>query len=96
MSEAGSKLLSASGEIGAVAGKPVRLFAIHLVSGGTAGVVTLKNNGSSGTAYVTETGTVNTGKTVDYSDAGMFFPNGCYVSFDGNVSRVLASYRQVR
>lgn len=90
----GDKLVLASNavELGVTAGKPIRLFNIHIVSG-TAGIVSIYNNGAGGTLYIKETGTANTGKTIDYGVNGKLFPNGCYVSPDANATSVLCTYR---
>jgi len=90
---AGTKILTADGEATA-ANIPTRVFSIHIISGGTAGVVSLKNNGASGTIYVTETGSINTGKTIYFGTHGMLFPNGCYVDVDANTTSVLLSLRK--
>ena len=88
-SPVGSVLVTADGEL-ISAGVPVRVLNMHIKSsGGGAAVVSLKNNGSSGTAWITETGTVSTGKTFDYGIQGHLFPLGCYVDVDANTTSVL-------
>ena len=91
---AGSVLVTADGET-ISAGKPVRIFNIHIISsGGGAAVVSLKNSGAAGTIYIKETGTVSTGKTFDYGLQGQLFPLGCYVDIDANTTSVLLSARK--
>lgn len=81
----GTKQLTASGEVGDVAGKPIRVFSFSVLSGGTAGTSTLKNGGSSGTTLFTYTcGVISTDNIFDLGAAGMLFPNGCYWTKDTN------------
>jgi len=89
----GSVQLTADGAVG-TSGSPVRIFNMHIVSGGSgAAIVSLYNNTSAtGTAYIKETGTVSTGKTFDYGNGGHVFPSGCFVDVDTNTTSVLISY----
>lgn len=89
---AGTQILTASGAIG-VSAKPLRIFTIHIVCG-TAAIAHIHSGGSGGTATLKETGTANTGKTINYGDQGIYFPAGAYCSFETNVSRVVATYAQ--
>lgn len=74
---------------------PVTVYAVHIISSGaTAAVVTLKNGGSSGTIYMTETGAGSKGVTANYSE-GFYFPAGGYYTADGNQTSVLISYDQL-
>lgn len=67
-------------------GSPVRVFTLHILSDGTAGVAILRNGTSTGgTAYVTETGTVSLGKTINYGTQGIMFPAGCFLDIDTHV-----------
>lgn len=66
-------------------GVAVRVFTLHLISDGTATVTSLRNGTSgSATAYATETGTVSTGKTINYGTQGMLFPAGCFLNVDAH------------
>lgn len=89
----GSKLLTASGNVG-IAGKPKLVYAVHIISGATAGVISLKNNGSSGTLYITGDGVISKGLTVTYGD-GYFFPTDCYCTVDANTNSILVSYDEI-
>lgn len=91
----GSQLVTADLAVG-TSGAVTRVFNIHIISGGGGGaVVTLKNGTStSGTAYITETATVSTGKTFDYGMKGQLFPSGCFVDVDTNTTSVLVAYSQ--
>lgn len=89
----GSAYLSASGAVG-VAGKPKMIYSALLISTGTAGILSLKNNGTGGTLYVKATGTINTGVIFNFG-AGFFFPTDCYCTVDGNTTSVLVSYDEV-
>jgi len=69
------------------AGRPVRVFSVHWLSGGTAGVLTLRN----GTLVSDEiryqkTGTINDGHTEDFGKTGIFFPDGLFIDVDANVT----------
>lgn len=88
----GSTYLTASGAVG-VAGKPKLVYGAHILSGGTAGVLVLKDNGSSGTIYIKLTGTISTGAYFNFGE-GIFFPDDCYCTVDGNTTSVLVSYSE--
>lgn len=89
---AGTKQLTASGEVGAT-GKPVRVYSFSVLSGGTAGTSTLKNNGSSGTTLFTYTcSTVSTDNIFNLGTAGMLFPLGCYWTKDTNSTDIKVNY----
>jgi hypothetical protein len=83
-----------AGEVGA-AGKPIRIKMLHFISDGTAGVTSLKNNGTSGTIHVTETGTINTGKTFFYGEDGLLFPLGCWVANDSHATNYTVVCKKV-
>ena len=70
-----------------------RVFNIHLVSG-TASVIKLFDNGISGTLKIQETGTMATGKTIDYGVNGKIFNNGVFVQTDANLVTASISLRQ--
>ena len=87
----GSQLITADGVVG-TSGLPVRIFSIHIISG-TAAVVSLKTGAATcGAIWVTETGTLNTGKTFNYGEQGLRFPAGCFVDVDANTTSVLVTY----
>lgn len=91
---AGTVLITADGAVG-TAGAGTRVFFIHIISGGTAAVVSLRNGSAvSSTIYVTETGVVNTGSTKPYGANGIFFPAGCFCDVDVNTTSVLVSFEQ--
>lgn len=88
----GTQILTTSGVVG-VSGKPTRVFCVHIVSAGTAGNATLKDGTTTdGTASATYLATINTGTTFPAEGTGIYFPNGCYASFDANVSRCVVTY----
>lgn len=92
---AGTQLVTADALIGA-ATKATRVFSIHIISGGTAGVVLLRNGQAvSGTTYVSKTGTISVGVTENFGESGYFFPAGCFCDIDANVTSCLVSYSQV-
>lgn len=68
-------------------GLPVRVKTVHFLSGGTASTLQLRNGTSaSDTVYVTINGTISTGTTVNFGDAGIVFPSGCFVDVDANLT----------
>lgn len=89
---AGSELLTADGAINS-AGRKVRIFSMHIISGGTAGVVNLRDGDAvTDTIRVTETGAVNTGRTINFGEWGILFENGCFYDEDANVTSTLITY----
>jgi len=89
----GSAYLTVSGSVG-VAGKPKMIYTAHIIStGGGAAVLTLKDNGSSGTTYITGTGTTSQGVTFNFGE-GYFFPDDCYCTIGSNTTSVLVSYEE--
>lgn len=88
MGYSGAVSKTADASIG-TAGKPIRLFAVNMLSGGTAGVLVLRNGTSaSDDVWVQETGVINTGKTVEYGPHGILFPKGCWYDDDSNFTSV--------
>lgn len=95
----GSQLCTtAAGQAVGVSGRPTRVFAAHILSGATAGIIKLYNGTStSGTIFVQETcGTVSTGNDFNYGDYGVLFPNGCFYEEveDADVTSTLISFEQ--
>ena len=90
---AGTQLITADGVVGA-AGVAVRIFAIHVISGGGGAAVPALRSGSviGGTIWIKETGTTGTGKTFSYGLQGVHFPNGCFVDVDANTTSVAVTY----
>lgn len=90
----GSQLITEDGVLG-ISGQAKTVYAMHLLSGATAGIVKLRNGTAvTSTIYVQQTApTVSTGNTFVYED-GFFFPAGCYVDVDANVTSVLLSYKE--
>lgn len=77
------------------AGKPVRVFHMSVLSGGTAAVVSLKNSGSSGTIYATcKCSVVSVSNEFDFGVHGILFPQGCYIDVDGNTTSVTLTCRK--
>jgi len=91
----GSQLITADGVVFS-AGKPVRIHAMHIISGGGgAAAVSLVNGSAAGTASITETGTTSKGVTFTYGPAGFAFPNGCFVDVDTNTTSVFISFERM-
>lgn len=77
------------------AGVAVIIHSIHIVSGGSAGVVILRSGSTvSGTQVIKETGSTSTGKTLNFP-GGIMFGSGCFVDVDANVTSVLVGYERV-
>lgn len=91
-SPAGSVYIAASGYIvqrtnvttNVGVNTPTRIFNIHLISGGTASVLTI-SNGQTGNVMLKVTGAINTGSTFDFGVNGVTFPAGAYVTVDVNI-----------
>ena len=94
MGYSGSVNKTADSAIG-TAGKPIRLFAVNMLSEGTAGQLVLRN-GAAATddIWVREVGVANTGKTVEYGPHGILFPNGCFYDDDSNFTSVTFQYAE--
>ena len=91
---AGSQLITADGVVG-ISGQAKVIYAVHIISGGTAGVVNLRRGTAvTDTIGITHTGTISLGITFPYAPEGFFFPGGCYCDIDANVTSVLVSYRE--
>lgn len=91
----GSQAFTTSDVVIGTSGKPTRVFSINFVSGGTAGVILLRNGTSTaGTAYIREDGVISSGKTVSYGQTGVLFPAGCFLDVDTNVASGVVSYSQ--
>lgn len=91
---ANTAILTSSGQVDGT--NAIRVFAMHVISDGTAGVTSLRNGtDGSATIFITETGTINTGKTALYGDRGHVFPSGCYASLDGHSTSVAISYERI-
>lgn len=90
---ASTQVITADGVVN-TASVAVRIFAIHIISGGGgAAVVSLRTGPVVGGAiWVTETGTVSTGKTFSYGMQGIWFSSGCFVDVDSNTTSVTVIY----
>lgn len=90
----GSQNITADGAVG-TSGASTRVYSIHIVSGGTAAIVSFYNNTSvTGTAFLKLTGTISTGATFTFGTYGAVFNSGCFVDVDANTVSVLVSYSQ--
>lgn len=77
-----------------VSGRPTRVFSVSYTSGGTAGVVILRNGiSTAGQIYLQLDGTINKG-TVWNDPNGLLFPAGCFVDVDANVASCAVSFTQ--
>jgi hypothetical protein len=76
-------------------GRPIRLFAVNMLSGGTAGQLVLRNGTTDSDAiWVREVGTVSTGKTVEYGVEGILFPAGLFYDDDSNFTGVTFQFAE--
>ena len=81
----GTVRLTADGVVGA-SGQPMRVYSVHLISGGSASTCTLENGTtSSGTIYAQIDGTASMGVTINFA-GGLLFPNGCFLDADANIT----------
>lgn len=91
---AGYQVFSADGAV-VSSGSEVIVHGINFTSGGTAGVVILRNGTSaSATAVIQENGIISSSKTQLYKP-GIVFPAGCFVDIDANVSSATIFYEAV-
>lgn len=87
-----STYLTADGVIGA-SGKRIRVFSATFLSGGTAGILVLRNGAAdTGTVYVQAAGTISRTVTVNF-EGGLTFPAGCFFDKDTNTASVVVEYR---
>ena len=94
MGYSGSVSLTANSVVG-TSGKPIRLFAVNMLSTGTAGELILRNGPAiTDDIWVREQGTIDTGKTVEYGTYGILFPKGCYYEDDGNFTEVIFQFSE--
>jgi len=88
----GSVLFTADGAL-PPSGQPVRIYNMHIISGGSAGVVSLRDGTTvADTIRITETGTASTGRTIEFGETGVLFENGCFYDEDANVTSTLITY----
>lgn len=91
MAKIGSQNITADGVIG-VSGRPVRLYNIQVMSGGTAAVVSIYSGTStSGTKLDQIDGTISKSVSRGY-EGGLYFPNGLYVDLDANTTFVTCGF----
>lgn len=89
----GTIRLTADGLVG-TSGKPIRVFSIHLASGGTLSTTTFRNGTSTaGTAWFQADGLANAGSTYNFA-GGLSFPAGCYMDTDANISYCTITYTE--
>lgn len=87
----GTTRIISDGSIGPV-GKPIRLYCVSLISGGSASVLSLLDGTSTGgTQYVSITGTASTGIVINFA-GGMRFPDGLFADVDANVASATFIY----
>ena len=91
----GTTQLAATGVVGK-SGDPIRVYSAQVTSGGTVSVISLYNGTSaSGTPYWQGTGVINqTTAQPNFPAAGIYFPGGCFVSWDGNGSGANIQWEQ--
>ena len=92
----GSVNVTADSIIG-TSGRPIRLWAVNMLSDATAGELVLRNGTtSSGSIWVREQGVANTGNSVSYGEHGILFPNGMFYDDDSNFTSVTIQYSEER
>jgi hypothetical protein len=96
--QAGTQLCTtAAGQSVGPVGQPVRVYALEILSGGTAGEIKLYNGTSAVAAnlFIQEVCTaVSTGNKFEYGTYGILFPKGCWYAevSDANVVSTLISF----
>lgn len=91
--QSGSVYKTADSVIG-TSGKPIRIYNIAWLSGTTAGYVNLYNGtGTSGNLYYKLDGTASKTKVENFTN-GLWFPSGCFLDVDANVTSVVIDYGQ--
>ena len=94
----GVQRITADSSIGpagtASAPRPIRLFSVSLISGGTASTLILRNGiDTSGTANEQVDGVVSQSVTKNYA-GGLRFPLGLYADVDTNISYATFSFTE--
>ncbi len=75
--------------------RPIRLWAVNMLSGGTAGQLVLRNGSTASDAiWVREVGVASTGKTVAYGQEGILFPLGMFYDDDSNFTGVTIQFSE--
>lgn len=91
----GYVIKTSDGVVG-ISGTPKLVYGMHMISGGTAGNVILRNGTSAGAgAVISMTGTINVGVTMTFGVEGVVFPAGCFCDVDANVSSVVVFYKEL-
>lgn len=84
----GNEIKTADGVVGQ-SGKPYRLYSVTWLSGGTAGVLVLRNGAAdTADAFVTLSGTISRSVTQNF-EGGLLFPAGCFYDHDSNTTRAM-------
>lgn len=92
--EVGYKAFTTSGLFGD-SGKPQAIYAVQVLSGGTAAVPCLYDGTSSlGVGALPCQGTISVWTQISPT-VGVTFPSGCFVSFDTNTTKIIVYGRQV-
>ena len=86
----GTKTLAADGVVGN-SGKPFRLYSVTWLSGGTAGVLVLRNGAAdTATAWITIAGTISRSVTQNF-EGGLLFDSGLFYDHDSNTTIAIFS-----
>lgn len=85
---AGAEIKTADAVVGR-SGKPLRVYSVTWLSGGSAGTLVLRNGTvDTDNAHVTIAGTISQTKTQDWY-GGLLFPAGCFYDHDSNTTRAI-------
>ena len=88
----GTQAVTTTDAVVGVSGKPIRVFSVHMVSDGTAGVLILRNGtGTGSTSYIQVDGVINKGATLDFAN-GVLFPDGCFMDADAHCISGIISF----
>lgn len=90
----GTQAITTTDAVVGVSGKPVRVYSVHMVSDGTAGILILRNGTSTGgTSYLQIDGVISKGATLDFAE-GIRFPDGCFMDADAHCISGVISFSQ--
>jgi len=89
----GTQRITADIAVG-TSGKPIRVFAVHLVSGASdSTLIFLNGTSTANTTYCQVDGVANEGVTLNFA-GGMRFPAGCFADVDANINYATVVYTE--
>jgi hypothetical protein len=89
----GSQRFTGSAVIGSGT-RPIQVYSVTLVSGGSASTCSLTNNGATGTNYAQIDGTASKAVVLNWA-GGLRLPTNGYFTADGNISYAVVTFDEV-